>query len=30
MPGCFTETLPHISGDNGKFPHVLPASYPKG
>jgi phospholipid/cholesterol/gamma-HCH transport system substrate-binding protein len=30
MPGCFTEALPHVSGDNGKLPHVLAANYPKG
>jgi phospholipid/cholesterol/gamma-HCH transport system substrate-binding protein len=29
-PACFTEPLPHVSGDAGQFPHVNAASYRKG
>jgi virulence factor Mce-like protein len=29
-PACFTESLPHVSGDGAKFPHVGAATYPKG
>jgi virulence factor Mce-like protein len=29
-PACFTQSLPHVSGDTGKLPHVAAANYPKG